>query len=204
MNNGGITSIPVLDQQNNVIGNISQVDVRVSSGRPTALTGVTLTEPLVTDQVDLTPPSPLLLHPLYLRHPLRTRGERWQRFVPRLPRQSIQYSCARRGQINRHSLPSIVGCRGAFPSLIQSSDPSCRRIPPAVPCGTNTAPSCTFGHASLCQQQRHDEPSVGFATPIAVHCPAWRISLWSVIRSCLLNRCTQSVRQSKRTEPSRP
>lgn len=30
MNNEGITSLPVLDNQNNVIGNISHVDVRVS------------------------------------------------------------------------------------------------------------------------------------------------------------------------------
>lgn len=30
MNNEGITSLPVLDAQNNVIGNISHVDVRVS------------------------------------------------------------------------------------------------------------------------------------------------------------------------------
>ena len=29
MNNEGITSLPVLDNQNNVIGNISHVDVRV-------------------------------------------------------------------------------------------------------------------------------------------------------------------------------
>ena len=30
MNNEGVTSLPVLDAQNNVIGNISHVDVRVS------------------------------------------------------------------------------------------------------------------------------------------------------------------------------
>lgn len=30
MNNEGISSLPVLDAQNNVIGNISHVDVRVS------------------------------------------------------------------------------------------------------------------------------------------------------------------------------
>lgn len=33
MNNEGITSLPVLDNQNNVIGNISHVDVRVSNTR---------------------------------------------------------------------------------------------------------------------------------------------------------------------------
>ena len=31
MNNEGITSLPVLDNQNNVIGNISHVDVKVSN-----------------------------------------------------------------------------------------------------------------------------------------------------------------------------
>jgi predicted transcriptional regulator len=30
MNNEGVSSLPVLDAQNNVIGNISHVDVRVS------------------------------------------------------------------------------------------------------------------------------------------------------------------------------
>jgi predicted transcriptional regulator len=30
MNNEGVSSLPVLDSQNNVIGNISHVDVRVS------------------------------------------------------------------------------------------------------------------------------------------------------------------------------
>ena len=34
MNNEGITSLPVLDNQNNVIGNISHVDVRVSCSKP--------------------------------------------------------------------------------------------------------------------------------------------------------------------------
>lgn len=33
MNNEGITSLPVVDHQQNVIGNISHVDVRVSSTR---------------------------------------------------------------------------------------------------------------------------------------------------------------------------
>jgi len=31
MNNEGVSSLPVLDAQNNVIGNISHVDVRVSA-----------------------------------------------------------------------------------------------------------------------------------------------------------------------------
>jgi len=31
MNNEGVSSLPVLDAQNNVIGNISHIDVRVSS-----------------------------------------------------------------------------------------------------------------------------------------------------------------------------
>lgn len=42
MNNEGVSSLPVLDSQHNVIGNISQVDVRVSQGAELDLTWVLL------------------------------------------------------------------------------------------------------------------------------------------------------------------
>jgi len=39
MHNEGVSSIPVLDAQNNVIGNISHVDVRVSTTLPLPTSG---------------------------------------------------------------------------------------------------------------------------------------------------------------------
>lgn len=68
MNNEGVSSLPVLDAQNNVIGNISHVDVRVRSaqrhgGSPTNIHSV-------AHQVDITSSASILLYPLHFRNPL--------------------------------------------------------------------------------------------------------------------------------------
>lgn len=67
MNNEGVTSLPVLDAQNNVIGNISHVDVRVSF-LDHAQTRLELTV-LAFDQNHLPTVAPLLLHSFHRRHP---------------------------------------------------------------------------------------------------------------------------------------
>jgi len=67
MNNEGVSSLPVLDAQNNVIGNISHVDVRVSllcSVSYYATNGWFI----ALDQIHISPTASLILYSLYICH----------------------------------------------------------------------------------------------------------------------------------------
>lgn len=110
MHDEGITSLPVLDSRNNVVGNISHVDTRVSRAVP-LFSSHALTQRTAPYR-HLRHPTPLkLLHPLHLCHPLRTRRPRRQRLLPRLPRHALQYPRAHRRQTLCHAIPPNVDRR---------------------------------------------------------------------------------------------
>lgn len=78
MANGSISSVPVLDNHSNVVGNISQVDVKVSNLR----VDNTLHTDLHTAPHHIyfiTAPS-IIMHALHLRHPIRAWNGRWEGF----------------------------------------------------------------------------------------------------------------------------
>lgn len=71
MNNEGVTSLPVLDNQNNVIGNISHVDVKVCDIQHDSTTHVLIACP-ATDQEHRSSSPPIVVHSLHLRHSVGT------------------------------------------------------------------------------------------------------------------------------------
>jgi len=126
MANESISSLPVLDNHSNVIGNISQVDVKVCPLPPCSLRSHTiLLSPVVPQsssqqrpnlppaphQIDLPPPPQRQLHPLHNRHPQRARRARRQRLLPRLPHLPVQHICAHNSEARSNSLPSHVDHR---------------------------------------------------------------------------------------------
>lgn len=111
MHDEGISSLPVLDSHNNVVGNISHVDTRVSL-TPTTLfdIGRSLTFFLIAaPHRHLSNPTPLLLmHSLHLSHPLRAWSPRWQRLLPRLPRLALQHPRPHRRKALRYPFTPYV------------------------------------------------------------------------------------------------
>lgn len=92
MHDEGITSLPVLDNQRNVIGNISHVDVRVSTTDNATLCNIKTNRRLAPHWHLLHPPTIIVLHPLHRRHPLRARRPRRQRLLPSVPRDVFQHA----------------------------------------------------------------------------------------------------------------
>jgi CBS domain-containing protein len=113
MHDEGITSLPVLDTHNNVVGNISHVDTRVSASTPCLASFMcTILKYLTALNGHLGNPSPIiLLHPLHLRHPLRTRSHGRSRFLPRLLRNPLQHISPHSRKTLRNALPSNVDRR---------------------------------------------------------------------------------------------
>jgi CBS domain-containing protein len=107
MHEEGITSLPVLDGANNVMGNISHVDTKVSL--PIHLqTRPSLTLPKAPNRHLRHSPPQQHLRPLHLRHPQRTRCHGRQRLVSSLLRHALQHTRAYRRETRRHPLSPYV------------------------------------------------------------------------------------------------
>ena len=116
MHDEGITSLPVLDTHNNVVGNISHVDTRVSaiSLYLASLICMILIHLAAPNGHLRNPSSIILLHPLHLRHSLRTRSHGWSRLLPRLLRNPLQHTSPHSRKTLRNALPSNVDRRRAL------------------------------------------------------------------------------------------
>lgn len=117
MNNEGISSLAVVDNLWNVVGNISNTDVKVclpTAGQSCFLTKTYLEAPY---QVQLRPSSREHLHPLHLRHPIHAWHERRQGLLPRLPRISILHSRPHRCEARCYTSAPNVGRRKSYSRL---------------------------------------------------------------------------------------
>lgn len=84
MNNEGVSSIVVVDNQFNVIGNISTVDVKVSQ---LLFSCSSQADSIAPDAVLVAATSPQHLHAFHLGHSLDAGLDRRQRLIPCLSRQ---------------------------------------------------------------------------------------------------------------------
>lgn len=104
MNGEGITSLAVVDNLLNVIGNISTADVKVWTrifGARACLTYA------ASDAILVTPPATQHLHPLYFRHPVYARLNGWKGFLPGVPCQPHLNACPCRGQGRSYQIASV-------------------------------------------------------------------------------------------------
>jgi len=105
MNNEGITSLPVIDSQNNVIGNISHVDVRVSVHQ------ISMNEKMLMDIASHkehgTSFTPLLLYPFHISDSFRAWRQRRKRLLSCLPRKSILHARTYNSQISGYEITSV-------------------------------------------------------------------------------------------------
>lgn len=125
MNNEGVTSLPVLDAQNNVIGNISHVDVRVSRLHHVRVREkrLTITAP---DKNYIATAASLFLHTLHRRHSQRARRERRKRLFPCVSHHTLLDSCTYCCQTRRYPFPPYVDCRCALSRVFRSTDTVCK------------------------------------------------------------------------------
>ncbi len=117
MHDEGISSLPVLDSHNNVVGNISHVDTRVSITPPTLSDiGLSLTCFLIAaPHRHISNSAPLiLLHSLHLSHSLRAWRTRRQRLLPCLPRLTLQHPRPHRREALCYPLTSYVDHRNGL------------------------------------------------------------------------------------------
>jgi len=120
----GITSLPVLDNHKNVIGNISHVDVKVSSIHLVIVCETRVDVIFAAAHRQLIHPSPRFqLHPFHLYHPLRTRPQRRSGLIPRLPRDALQHPRPHSRQTLRHSLTPHVDRRLPIAGRIRPTKP---------------------------------------------------------------------------------
>ena len=112
MHDEGITSLPVLDNQKNVVGNISHVDVKVSLHLLSFPRVTTIDMIHAAAHGQLLHPTPhRYVHTLHLNHPLRARPERRPGLVSRLPRDARQHSRPHRCKTRRNTVPPHVDRR---------------------------------------------------------------------------------------------
>lgn len=97
MNEEGISSLPVLDNQKNVVGNISHVDVKVRNINLSRLSVPIANRSLATDKVKLSSVAKLFMHSFHYRNTPRAGSERRAGFIPGFPYYSLfdtrAYSC---------------------------------------------------------------------------------------------------------------
>jgi hypothetical protein len=203
MNNEGMSSLPVLDAQNNVIGNISQVDVRVSSFSLHELPPAT-DRVIAPHQIDIPPTPPILLHSLHLRHPLRARRQRRQRLVPRLPYKPIQHTRPHRCEARSHPLTPHVGCRQPITLILWPID-ACAHTRHPRPAVANHTPSTntSWPHTS---QLHSTYPSRYWCSCTSHLCIRHhRIQpIWPYQRRHQSDRYPELVRTRKRFTSARP
>ncbi|KMP08254.1 CBS domain containing protein [Coccidioides immitis RMSCC 2394] len=109
MNNEGVSSVAVVDNQFNVVGNISVVDVKVSLMIPLLANSTHFDSRTASNAVYVAPSASRYLHPLYLRYLIDTRLKRRKGFVPSFSRKpSVDFGTHRR-QAGRYSVPQNVG-----------------------------------------------------------------------------------------------
>lgn len=72
-------------------------------------------------KIDIPPSSPLLLHSLHKRHPLRARHRGRQRLLSSLLRHTLLHSSAHRSKDSRNQITSNVGSRCALASHVSAS-----------------------------------------------------------------------------------
>ena len=75
MNNEGVTSLAVVDNNYNVVGNISNVDVKVCKPCSKNISDLHTDTTTALDQVKLSTSPRKYLHPLHLRHPFHSRHD---------------------------------------------------------------------------------------------------------------------------------
>ena len=75
MNSEGVTSLAVVDNNYNVVGNISNVDVKVSKMYLTYIPRLYTDRLSAPHQIKLSTPSREHLHTLHLRHPFHPRHD---------------------------------------------------------------------------------------------------------------------------------
>lgn len=106
MNNEGITSLAVVDNQFNVIGNISTADVKVGRCLGYLMQIFTVTAP---DAVVVAPSATQHVHTFYFRHPINTRLNGREGLVPSVPCQSDVDACAYRGEGHGYQVAPVCG-----------------------------------------------------------------------------------------------
>ncbi|KAB8532557.1 hypothetical protein FH972_025502 [Carpinus fangiana] len=120
MHRQSVTSLPVLDNHMNVVGNISHVDTKVSRVCPRVVAHYL--QPAVAHNIDFTPSPPPVLHPLHLRHPLGARHERWQRLLSRLLHPPAVLARTYRGKAGGHALTPHVGGGRAVAGIVNTGN----------------------------------------------------------------------------------
>ena len=75
MNNEGVTSLAVVDNNFNVVGNISNVDVKVSTTYSMHISKLHTDKVSAPHQIKLGAPSRKHLHTLHLRYPFHARHD---------------------------------------------------------------------------------------------------------------------------------
>jgi hypothetical protein len=112
MNDEGISSVAVVDNHSNVVGNISVTDVKVciwyTRGGTTELIGRTAPYALV-----LTSAPSQYVYTLHLRDSFRSRSSGWQRFIPGISCEPGVDSGSYRCQSGSHQITpvSLLPCK---------------------------------------------------------------------------------------------
>ena len=107
MNNEGVSSLAVIDNQYNVVGNISNTDVKVLYQAKNLFNPCQMLTDAAPDKVKLSTSTRKHLHTLHLCHPFHPWHERWQRFLPSVSRIPSFDTRAYSRQAGRYKSPQV-------------------------------------------------------------------------------------------------
>ncbi len=108
MNNEGVTSLAVVDNNYNVVGNISNVDVKVSNITLKCILMLYTDTVPAPYKIKLSTAAGKYLHTLHLRHPLYPWHDGRPRFLPCLLRKSPVYPCSHSRKACCYNGPQVL------------------------------------------------------------------------------------------------
>lgn len=143
----GVSSLAVVDNSMNVVGNISMVDVKASLCPLSIRLSSLLTRPPAPHQSLLRASATKHMHPLHQRDTILARHNRRPRLISSLPHLTTLDARARRRQTGRHQIAPVMGhesrlSRPLGPSYAQS-----------LPCSFKPARS-TSRHAPVANKRQ--------------------------------------------------